>query len=208
MKTKEAKPAVNVKYVALFAAACVAASGMATACETLARAIIGKGRGKEDYQAAVSELSALETVSTDGNKHTVRRYTAEALAILAQVGRKATVPTVAADRTEKAQSARKALGIKKRGVKAKKAAKPAKAEKPANFTDAFRAMLRLQAGRASLIAWAKLEGYDLQFSMRTESAMTSAPAPTETPKPVKVSKALLRLQAKHAKKGNGAAPTA
>lgn len=206
------KPAVNTKYVALFAAACVAASGMAKACEELARSIIGKGRGKDDYESAVKELSALEQASTDGNKHTVRRYTAEALAIVAKVGRKATVPTVAAERTEKAQEARKGLGIKARGVKSKKKAKTEKVAKPANFEEAYRAMLRLQAGRASLISWAKAEGYDLTFAMREVSSMVSKPAdakPEVTKAGAKtLAKAMQAAAAKAAKKGNGAAPTA
>lgn len=204
--SEKTKPAVNVKYVALFAAACASASQMAQSCESLARAIIGKLRGADAYKAAVSELSALEQASTDGNKHTVRRYTAEALAILAKVGRKATVPTVAAERTEKAQAARKGLGIKPRGVKAKKKAKAEKVAKPANFTDAFRAMLRLAAGRASLITWAKAEGFDLVFSMRAVTETTSAPAAPADAKPATPSKAMLRLLAKNAKKGNGATP--
>lgn len=176
MKTKSA-PAVNTKYVALFAAACASASQMGKACEALARAIIGTGRGKDAYTDAVKELAALETASTDGNKHTVRRYASESLAILAQVGRKATISDVARERTEKAQTARKALGIKKRGTKKAKKAKGAKpAAKPADFEAAYRAMVKLAAGRASLISWAKAEGFDLVFSMRIVTGQTSVPS--------------------------------
>lgn len=179
MKPKT-KPAVNVQHVALFAAACSAAAGMATACDKLARAILGTKRGPDAYKAGVQALAALEMASTDGNKHTVRRYTAEALAIVAQHGSKVAVPTVAADRTEKAQGARKSLGIKPRGKKKPgKAAKKKAAPIVANFETSFRAMLKLQAGRANLIAWAKAEGFDLVFSIATvASIVKEVKAPT------------------------------
>lgn len=179
MKKKLAAVAVNVALVPLFAAACNAASQMATACDKLARAIIGKGRGADAYAAGVKELAALETASTDGNKHTVRRYAGEALAILAQHGAKVAVPTVAADRTEKAQGARKSLGIKKRGVKAKKA-KAADAAKPMpaqDFETAFRAAIKLQAGRANLIRMANLDGFHLVFSMVESHTVATLPQP-------------------------------
>lgn len=200
MKTK---PAVNVKYVALFAAACASASQMAQSCEALGRAILGAGRGKDAYESAVKELAALEGASTDGNKHTVRRYTAEALAIIAKVGRKATVPTVAAERTEKAQEARKGLGVRPRGVKAKKKGKAVKVVKVANFEETYRAMLRLQAGRASLISWAKAEGFDLSFTMR-EATSIAAPKANLGADPL--ARIPTSARARKATKGNGAAP--
>lgn len=205
MFPKKSSKAVNAAHVALFAAACVSASAMAQSCEKLARAIIGKGRGKDAYADGVRDLSALEAASQDGNKHTVRRYTAEALAILAQTGRKATIPTVARERTEKAQGARKSLGIAKRGVKTKKKAKPAKVAKLPEFDTAYRAMLRLAAGRASLISWAKLEGYDMILSPRVVTAQSSAPSDAK-PTP-KATAALVAKSAKAAKaqsKANGA----
>lgn len=204
---KQSKPAVNPQHVALFALACGAAQGMAQACEKLARAVVGKGRGVEAYKKAVTELGALETASNDGNKHTVRRYAAEAAAILAKVGRKATIPTVARDRTEKAQEARKSLGIKPRG---KKNAKKTKADKPAkastaNAQDIVRAMLRLAAGRASLISYAKAEGYDMILSPRAASGIEVV-----TPKSTKADKTLaasVKGALKKQAKANGASQT-
>lgn len=187
MKKKQVAAAVNAAFIPLFAAACTAAAGMATACDKLARAIIGKNRGKDAYGVAVKELAALETASTDGNKHTVRRYTGEALAILAQHGGRVEVPTVAAERTEKAQGARKSLGIKKRGVKAKKGAKVVDAKKmpTQDFETAFRAAIKLQAGRANLIRMANAEGFHLVFSMVENHTVATLPAPVlpSEPKP-------------------------
>lgn len=200
MKKIKVTAAVNVALVPLFAAACSAASQMATACDKLARAIIGTGRGADAYAKGVKELAALETASTDGNKHTVRRYTGEALAILAQHGRKVEVPTVAADRTEKAQGARKSLGIKKRGVKAKKAKVEPSTAPAANFETAYRAMIKLQAGRANLIRWANSEGFHLVFSMVEMHTIATLPAPA-VPSAPKVPAVVV---AKGKRKANGA----
>lgn len=176
MDKKQTKAAFNPAHFALFGAACVAASAMGTACEKLARAVLGTGRGRQAYDNARKAITAMESASKDGNAHTVRRYTSEALAILAQGGRKVDVPTVAAERTEKAQGARKSLGVAPRGVKKKKTGKREKKVIVQNFEQSYRAMLKLQAGRSNLIAWAKAEGYDLTFSLRSERGIVSAPS--------------------------------
>lgn len=201
MKKKQVA-AVNAAFIPLFAAACMAAAGMATACDKLARAIIGKGRGKDAYGDAVKELAALETASTDGNKHTVRRYTGEALAILAQHGGKVAVPTVAAERTEKAQGARKSLGIKKRGVKAKstKTAAAGKPMPPQDFETAFRAAIKLQVGRANLIRMANAEGFHLVFSMVENHTVATLPAPALPSEPKPTQAQIVAAKANGAKK--------
>ena len=151
-----------------FAKACAASEGFITACAALAREALNGRKGLEAYNDARNIIRACAQSSEHGNAHTVLRYATESAAILA-ADAKADVPTAAVERTEKAQKARKRLGVPRVGGKPDKSAKADKSATPVTVAPVdgeawYRMKLATAAGRTLLITMARTHGYAMMLS--------------------------------------------